>query len=399
MSAPHEDDRAPRPPDGESEPGTPFANGQQGSESPGDGSDDGLNDGLDAISEILRERFQQAVAGLEPGPGTLEYLRRAVPARRRRRHAALAATAVSVFAVSAGATLAARSSFDSGPSETGGTAVGNLMSTATNDVPGGGSGHGPGTPVGGQDMSSGGSVGTETPSSPASVPGSTTTPLSATTPSITATGSPLAPLCQNSTVTSVAATQNSTTGGVTYETFQGTAKAVCTLEGMPGLTVTGAGGAPAKIQVHPADQTVAPLLLAVPAGQTLVLQPGERFEFQLAWVPRTCPTSPPPTNAPTSVPPSTGSPTQTASSAGPTPTGATSSPSSQPTPSGTPASSSVPGASIYSVLYSVYGSQPTQSVSFRADCGAAVYATAYFAAPGQRMVAQPTSAATSTSTS
>lgn len=386
MSAPHEDDRVPRPPDGESEPRNDGLN---------DGLDGGPGDGLDAISEILRERFHQAVAGLEPGPGTLEYLRRAVPARRRRRHAALAATAVSVFAVSAGATLAARSSFDSGPSETGGTAVGNLMSTATNGVPGGGSGHGPGTPAGGRDMSSGGSMGTETPSSPASVPGTTTTPLSATTPSITATGSSLAPLCQNSTVTSVAATQNSTTGGITYETFQGTAKAVCTLEGMPSLTVTGAGGAPAKIQVHTADQAVAPLLPTVPAGQTLVLQPGERFEFQLAWVPWTCPTSPPPTNAPASVPPSTGSPTQTASSAGPTPTGATSSPSSQPTPSGTPASSSVPGASIYSVLYSVYGSQPAQSVNFRADCGAAVYATAYFAAPGQRMVAQPTSAATS----
>ena len=245
-------------------------------------------------------------------------------------------------------------------------------------------------------MSTGGAMGTETPSSPASAPGTTTTPLSATPPSITATGSPLAPLCQNSTVTSVAATQSSTTGGITYEIFQGTAKAVCALEGMPGLTVTGAGGMPAKIQVHTADQTVAPLLPTVPAGQTLVLQPGERFEFQLAWVPRTCPTSPPPTNAPTSAPPSTGSPTQTASSAGPTPTGATSS-SSQPTPSGTPASSSVPGASIYSVLYSVYGAQPAQSVTFRADCGAAVYATAYFAAPGQRKVAQPTSAATSTS--
>lgn len=349
------------------------------------------SDGFDDVGSALRERFQQAVSGLEPGPGTLDYLRRAVPARRRRRHAALAATAVSVFAVSAGATLAARGSFESGSSQAGGTAVGNLMSTGTNDAPGGGSGHGPSSP-GGPDRTTDGAVGTEAPSSAGSAPGSAKPPQSATAPSAPVSGSPLVALCQNSSVTALVATANGTSAGVTYETFEGTAKAACTLQGLPGLTVTGSGGTPVKISVSAADLSVAPLLPSVPAGQALVLQPGERFEFQLAWVPWTCPTNPPPTVPPTSVPSTAGSPTQSAalSSAGPTPSGPSSPPSSPTTPSGPP-SSSAPGSALYSVAYAVSGSQPAQSVSFRAECGAAVYVTNYFAVSGQRQVGQPTS--------
>ena len=130
VSAPHEDDMVPQPPDGEAEPNAPF------DDEPWDAGEP--DDGLDELGRVLRDRFHQAVSTLEPGPGTLDYLRRAVPARRRRRHAALAATAVSVFAVSAGATLAARGSFDSGGSTAGNTAVGNLLTTATNGAPGGG---------------------------------------------------------------------------------------------------------------------------------------------------------------------------------------------------------------------------------------------------------------------
>jgi hypothetical protein len=385
VSAPHEDDMAPQPSDGDAARSAHFADRH---------SDPGLSDDdFDEIGAVLRERFQHAVSTLEPLPGTLDYLRRAVPARRRRRNAALAATAVSVFAVSAGATLAARGSFDSGSSQAGGTNIGNLMTTATNDAPGGGSGHGPATP-GGQDMNSGGAVGTEAPSSLASGPGNSKPPSTAPSPTATATGSPLAPLCQNSSLSSVVATQGGAAGGTTYETFVGTAKSACTLQGMPGLSVLGAGGQPAKIPVYTADQAAAPLLPAVPAGQDLVLQPGDRFEFQLAWVPSACPVIPPPTSPPSTVPPSSGSPTATASSSGPTPSGPTSSPSSQPTPSGS-LSSSAPASSTYSVAYSAYGSQAAQSVSFRAGCGASVYVTGYFQAPGQKRTSPPTTAAKS----
>jgi hypothetical protein len=385
VSAPHEDDMAPRPPDGEPEPSVPV------DDEPWDAGASG--DGFDEIGSVLRERFRQAVSTLEPGPGTLDYLRRAVPARRRRRNAALAATAVSVFVVSAGGTLAARGSFDSGGSSTAGnTAIGNLLTTATDDAPGGGSGHGPGTPDG-QDLTSDGSAGAEQPSSPASA-GGTSKAAATSVPSAAVSGSPLTPLCQNSSVTALTATSNGTTDGVTYETFAGTAKSACTLNGMPGLLVTAASGAPVKVPVYKADGSAAPLLPQVPAVQALLLQPGERFEFQLAWAPLVCSSNPPPT-----VPPASGStsdgPTSAATSAGPTPTGGPiTMSSSQPTPSGTP-SSSVPSSSIYSVAYAVYGSQPAQSVNFRADCGATIYVTNYFPAPGPRSTENPTTAATS----
>jgi hypothetical protein len=393
---------APQPPDGEAERSTGSteespAAGDSPARSPlaDDHWDAGFpeND-LGEVGTILRDRLHQAVSGLEPGPGTLDYLRRAVPARRRRRHAALAATAVSVFAVSAGATLAARGSFGPGHPDAGGSNVGTLLTTSTNGAPGGGSSHGPATP-GGQDMTSGGSAATEAPSSAVSVSGSTKSTQVPSVTSPTATGTPLAGACQSSSMTSVTATQGAVTGGVTYETFVGTVKSACSVAGMPSLTVLGAGGVSAKVPVFRADQRAAPLLPSVPAGQTLVLQPGERFEFQLAWVPLTCPTNPPPTTPPTSVPSTTDGPTAPPSSSAPTPTGASSSPSGQPTPSGTP-SSSASSSKTYSVTYTVGGSQAVQSASFTADCGASVYVTDYFPAPGSRHAGQPPSTSEST---
>ena len=387
MSAAHEDDMALPPPDGEAEPSAPF------DDEPWDAGEP--DDGFDELGRILRDRFHQAVSTLEPAPGTLDYLRRAVPARRRRRHAALAATAVSVFAVSAGATLAARGSFDSGGSSTAGnTAIGNLLTTAGNDAPGGGSGHGPVTP-GGQDMSTDGSGGSQEASSPASAPG-TSKAAASTQPTASVSGSPPAPLCQNSMITQLSATSNGTSGGITYETFEGTAKATCMLNGVPGLLVAKADGGSAKVPVYKADGSVAPLLPQVPAIPVLVLQPGERYEFQLAWQPSLCSSNPPPSVPPASGSP-TGAPTSTGSTAGPTPTGGpTTAPSSQPTPSGTP-SSSAPSSSIYSVGYAVSGSQPAQNVTFRADCGATIYVTNYFPAPGQPGVANPTDTGASAS--
>ena len=380
MSAPHEDGMAPQPPDGEAE------RSERESGFPHDGEDDFGDLGEFAeLGEILRDRLHQAVSGLEPVPGTLDYLKRAVPARRRRRHAALAATAVSVFAVSTGVALGARGTFGTGPAEAGGSNVGNLMTTATNDAPGSGSGHNPAS-SGGRDMGSGGSPATQAPSSLASASGSTKSTQSTTLVSSSQTGTLPAAACQSSSVASVAATQSAVSGGITYESFVATVKTACTVSGLPNLTVTGGNGQSAKIPVFLADQAAAPLLPSVPAGLTLGFQPGDRFEFQLAWVPSACDPNPTPTTPASSVPTSTDSPTVTATPSGPTPSGPTSSASGQPTPSGTPPSSS--GSSkAYSVSYALGGSQTAQSVSFTADCGAVIYVTDYFAA-GQRHAGQ-----------
>lgn len=371
---------APQPPDGDAE------RSERESGFPHDGEDEFGDLGEFAeLGEILRDRLHQAVSGLEPVPGTLDYLKRAVPARRRRRHAALAATAVSVFAVSAGAALGARGTFDSGPAEAGGSNVGNLMTTSTNDAPGGGSGHNPAS-SGGQDMGSGGSPATQAPSSPASASGSTKSVQSPSVVSSSATGTLPAAACQSSSLSSVVAAQSAVSGGITYESFVATVKTACTVSGLPNLTVTGDNGTGARIPVYQADQAAAPLLPSVPGGMTLGFQPGDRFEFQLAWVPSACEPNPTPTTPASSLPSSTDSPTATATSTVATPSGPTSSASGQPTPSGTPSSSS--GASrTYSVAYALAGSQTAQSVSFTADCGAVIYVTDYFAA-GQRHVGQ-----------
>jgi hypothetical protein len=346
---------------------------------------------FDEVERVLRERFHQAVETLEPAPGTLDHLRRAVPARRRRRTAALAATAVSVFAVSAGASLAARGSFDARSSQTGGTNVGNLMTTATNDAPGGGSGHGPATP-GGQDMTASTADSGQPPPTATSVAGSSKPQQPSASPATTISASTLAQGCQNSALSSVVGTKSGPTGGVTYETVVGTVKSACVVFGTPNLTVTGPGGAAAKVPVYKADQTVAPLLTTVQAGQILALQPGDRFQFQLAWVPSICPADPTPTTPPSSTPPSSGDPTVTATTSGATPSGPTSVPSSQPTPSGTPSSSS-PAPVAYSVAYLVNGSQTAQSASFAAGCGAAIYVTAYFTPQGQHHTGKPSESA------
>lgn len=372
MSAPHEDDRV-SPPDGTGE----------------NRHVEALD--IEELGAVLRMRMEQAVAGLEPRPGSLDLLRRAVPARRRRRQAALATTAVTVFAVSAGTALAVRSSLQSGePKQAGSTEVGNLMSTGGSAVPGGGSGHGPG-PIGGQQMSSASSVPTSDAISATSLsqtskapPSSSSAPSSAIT---STTG--LAP-CQSSSVLAVVGTQNPPAGGVTYETVIGTVKTACTLTGTPTLLVSNTVGAGVP-QFKP-DPAVAPLLAGAPAGRMLTLQAGDRFEFQYAWVPAACPSQPSATTVATS--PSsaaaTASPTTnpTALPSTPSPSAPATSGTSTPTPTlpPTPASSTSSAArstSSYSVSFALSGTQAQQTATFAAACGATLYVTDYFPPEGQ----------------
>lgn len=369
MSAPHEDDRAPTPAGGEHD----F------------GADAGGPD-VDPLAAELRQRLQQAVSALEPRPGTLEYLRRAVPARRRRRHAAMAATAVTVFAVGVGATFAARGSLlPASQSQTGGSNVGNLMTTGTNNAPGGGSGHGPG-PVGGHDTdqppgsagATSGSAGTTAPTTraQASVSGA---------PATSVDGSPLAPACQSSSVLSVVGTQGAPADGVTYETVIGTVKTACTLTGRPPLTVLDAAGRAAKVPQYGPDWAAAPRLPDLPGGQVLLLLPGDQFEFQYAWVGLPCTTNRPPTSGtsgPTSAPTS-GTPTELPTTPASSVSGPTVPTPTEPTPTGSQSSS--PATSAFSVSYVLSGTKPAQSASFAAACGAALYVTDYFTPDGQRV--------------
>ncbi|NUR60664.1 MAG: hypothetical protein HOV87_18680 [Catenulispora sp.] len=380
MSAPHEDDRAPQPPDGTGETGETSGTGAAG-----------RSMDVEALGSVLRMRMEQAVAGLEPRPGTLDVLRRAVPARRRRRNAALATTAVTVFAVSAGATLAVRGSLHSDePKRAGSTDVGNLMSAGSNGVPGGGSGHGPG-PISGQQMSSAPSALTSAATSATSLSQTSKAlppPSSSSAPTSAATSAPGLSPCQSSSVLAVVGIQNPPNGGVTYETVIGTVKTACTLFGTPTLLVSGGTGAAGGVPQSKPDPVAAPLLAGVPAGRMLTLQAGDRFEFQYAWVPAACPSQPPATSGPTSSA-ATSSPTNptvtpTTAASSVLATSGTSSPA--PTQPPTPASSTSSGvrtASSYSVSFALSGTRAQQTATFAAACGATLYVTDYFPPEGR----------------
>ncbi|MFC7510300.1 hypothetical protein ACFQV4_00890 [Streptomyces thermocarboxydus] len=88
-----------------------------------DGRDEQSPDGLDSDELHLRTLLHQAVQDVEPSDGTLDYLRRAVPARRaRKRQALVGAAAAALFlgtAVPALVHVSSTSGSDANPSAVG----------------------------------------------------------------------------------------------------------------------------------------------------------------------------------------------------------------------------------------------------------------------------------------
>lgn len=342
------------------------------------------DDVTDELGELLRDRMLQAVSGIEPKPGTLEYLHYAVPARRKRRHTALATTAVTVFAVSTAVTLAGRGMIGGGGhgSDTG-AQVGQSLTTTSDTVHGGGGSHNPGT-----------GSGSHTPvpayATAATTPGVTPPSKSESyvPPPVGTASVPLSlPNCQNSSMSSVVPTAGPTIDGVSYETVTATAATACSIAGPPQLMVLDAAGSvSSKVGIFKADGIAAPGLAAVPTwGRVLVLKPGDMYQFQFAWVPTACPVAtPPPTTTPptppSSSPTSNGSPSGSPSSAAAGAPTASAAPSTAPVAT-TPAPNGPPPSPVsLTVAYSVYGAQPIANATFSETCGAAVYVTDIFQA-------------------
>jgi len=349
-----------------------------------DRADDGDGDDLaDELGALLRERMIQAVSAIEPKSGTLEYLYRAVPARRKRRQTALATTAVTVFAVSSAVTLASRGTLSGGHSQASdGANVSSRFPSSQNAVSGGSGARGTGnasdshTPV----------LAYPSTTTPPGVSQMSKPAPFATPPTMSFTGAQPLPNCQNSSMASVVPTSGPIAIGVSYETMTATVQTACTLAGPPQLYVYDAAGAVStKVPVYKEDLTVVPGLAKVDTwGRQLILKPGDKFQFQFAWVQTACPPPPstsPPTSAPSSPPPSTSVvPTSLAASVPlatiplpSLPTTPTAAQSDSPSPSIAP-----PSAVSYLVAYSVYGAQPIANATFSTTCGAAVYVTDIF---------------------
>ncbi|GAA1432506.1 hypothetical protein GCM10009601_53590 [Streptomyces thermospinosisporus] len=278
-----------------------------------DGLDGQSPEGLDSDEQKLRELLHQAVRQVEPSDGTLEYLRRAVPARRaRKRQAMIGMAAAALFvgtAVPALVHVSNSTGSDANPS-----AVGHASQTqgGTGDAMGGTGGE---TTAGSSSDEAGKGGKEKGKGKEKGTPGATQGATEGTGPSAGTTAE--APACTSAHLGPAVATSAApdSTGAV-YGSFRvsNVSGTRCTVTGPGGVTVTPAGAADrARIGTsrHVAGDPAAGLpdpSLEVPQ---LVLKPGEAYEVKFAWVPtETCPTPGDSSGGPTTDPSPTDEPAQ-----------------------------------------------------------------------------------------
>ncbi|MFC9932390.1 hypothetical protein [Streptomyces sp. NPDC127190] len=256
---------------------------------------DGAEDGLDPDAAALRRMLHSAVGDLEPRTGTLDHLRRAVPARRaRKRQAAVGMAAAALFIGTAIPALIHVSGVDGSSPDT-------AMAGESSQAQGGtGQAHGdkgstprgakgtPGTVVQpSKDPGKGGKKGTG---------GGSTGSTGGTGPSTSASaGLASCTSAQLGSATGSAAAPDS--AGVVYGTFRvvNVSTTACTVAGPGSIGASAQGAAdPAKILTarHVAGDAATGLPDPSQEVSGLVLQPGAAYEEKFAFVPSAaCPTT------------------------------------------------------------------------------------------------------------
>ncbi|MFF7385479.1 hypothetical protein [Streptomyces griseoluteus] len=253
---------------------------------------DGLDDGLGADEQALRRLLHSAVEDVAPRTGSLEHLRRAVPARRaRKRHAAVGMAAAAlllgtavpalVHVSNAGGTDPNTAMAGQSESTQGGEGKGHTSDGATGDTRGT-TGDKPGTGKDGDEKDkSGKKGGGESGEKGAANPGASLASgtASCTPAQLGVTGSASGP----------------DSAGVFYGTFRvanvsGTA---CTVTGAGQVGAVALGAAdPAKLGVaaHVSGDAASGLPDPSLAVSSLVLRPGGAYAEKFAFVPsETCP--------------------------------------------------------------------------------------------------------------
>ncbi|WSQ10778.1 hypothetical protein OG604_25190 [Streptomyces sp. NBC_01231] len=260
-----------------------------------DGPDDQSPTGLDSEELVLRRLLHQAVQEVEPSDGTLDHLRKAVPARRaRKRQAVVGMAAAALFigtAIPALWHVSTSNGLSADPS------IAGHGSQAQ-----GGAGEGKG-PEGGESTSGGSAGRTEDKGKPAEkesgkskAPGSASgSSTGSGTPPTSAAG---ASVCTSTEIGSPTQTVNAPDSvGAVYGTFRFTnvSGTGCTVSGPGTVAPTPQGAADAtKISTvrHVAGDAAAALPDPSLEAASLLLQPGSSYEVQFAWVPsETCPTT------------------------------------------------------------------------------------------------------------
>ncbi|MEV8594576.1 hypothetical protein [Streptomyces sp. NPDC052012] len=258
------------------------------------GLDDQSPDGLDSDELNLRAMLHQAVQQVEPSDGTLEYLRRAVPARRARKRQALVGMAAAALFVGTAVPALVHVSNSTG-SDANPSAIGHASSAQGGTSEGKGPGNGESTAGGSSDKVEDGGKENGKDKDKGAGPGAGTGATEGADPSSGMTAE--APACTAAELgPAVASSAAPDSTGAVYGSFRVTnvSGASCTVTGPGGVGVTPAGAADAtKIgsMRHVAGDPAAGLpdpSLEVPQ---LVLKPGEAYEVKFAWVPtETCPT-------------------------------------------------------------------------------------------------------------
>ncbi|MFD1660373.1 hypothetical protein ACFSL4_19725 [Streptomyces caeni] len=241
----------------------------------------------------LRRMLHQAVQDIEPRDGTLEHLRRAVPARRaRKRQAAVGMAAAALFigtAIPALVHVSDSTGSDANPSIAG-EASQAQGGTGQGKNPGGGSGGSGGSSGTSKDQTSNGQQGTGDKSKGASN-GNT----GGADPTASTDGAPACTADQLGGATATAGTPDST--GTVYGTFHVTnvSTTSCTVPDGGSVTTVAQGAADAsKISVvnHATGDAATGLPDPAQYVASLVLKPGAAYEIKFAWVPsQTCPTT------------------------------------------------------------------------------------------------------------
>ncbi|MER6078514.1 hypothetical protein [Streptomyces sp. NPDC001833] len=342
-------------------------------------------DGLDTDELALRRLLHSAVDDLAPRDGSLDHLRRAVPARRaRKRQAAVGMAAAALFIGTAIPALVH-------VSNSGGTDPNTSMAGQASEAQGGSTG---GKNPDGGAGTAGGSGGQAVDQSPGGAKdggkSESTGAASGTKVVPTASAASSAPVCtsaQLATPTSTVGAPDST--GAVYGTFRvvNVSTTSCTVGG-PGSVGVLAQGAADATKVLTARHTSGDAAAGLPDPTTeltgLVLAPGAAYEEKFGFVPsETCPTSGSSTGGSTgtgstgSTGGSTPSPSPSegaSSSAGTTTSGSDGTTTQLLTEDGGTADGSV------AVSYTPQAGSPTGSATVTNACAGTVYWTGVLAA-------------------
>ncbi|MFJ6691328.1 hypothetical protein [Streptomyces sp. NPDC091294] len=346
------------------------------------GPDDPGVDGPATDEAVLRAMMHRAVGEMEPSDGTLEHLRRAVPARRaRKRQAVVGVAAAALFlgtAVPALVHVSKSTGASADPSVAGNASQAQGGASQGKDPAGGQSGiAGSGDTTEGKDKTGP----KETPDGKESGAATGSAPSGAPSASSPADIPACAPGSLGPAVASSAAPDST---GVVYGSFRVTnvSSGGCTVTG-PGTVVTASSGAADAGRIGTARHAAGDAAAGLPdpslEAASLTLQPGAAYEVQFAWVPsETCPTTGGTTGGSTGGPSPDPSPTGDTTAAGGTSAGGggEAGPTTQLITEDGPAEGSV------SVTYTPQGGSGSATATVSNACVGTVYWTGLLADSG-----------------